>query len=50
MHREAETCLQDFYTDISKDIYTKKIIEIYESEQERAEAVSLLPSLEWVYV
>lgn len=29
MHREAETCLQDFCPDIPMDIYTKRIIEIY---------------------
>ena len=34
MHREAETCLQDFCPDIPMDIYTKRIIEIYAGARE----------------
>ena len=34
MHREAETCLQDFCPVIPMDFYTKRIIEIYAGARE----------------
>lgn len=29
MHREAETCLQDFHTDISKDICNNDLMTVW---------------------